>query len=81
MNPFAILIIDDEEAQLVSLKSFLSKRGYDIFTSTSGKEGINIINNNVIDLVLSDFRMPEWNGLEVLKKVKELNPEIDVVIS
>ena len=80
MNPFAILIIDDEEAQLVSLKSFLSKRGYDIFTSTSGKEGINIINNNVIDLVLSDFRMPEWNGLEVLKKVKELNPEIDVVI-
>ena len=51
-----------------------------MFTTTSGKEGLNIINNNVIDLVLSDFRMPEWNGLEVLKKVKELNPEIDVVI-
>ena len=80
MNPFTILIIDDEEAQLISLKSFLSKRGYEVFTKTSGKEGLNIINNNVIDLVLSDFRMPEWNGLEVLKKVKELNPEIDVVI-
>jgi len=80
MNSFSILIIDDEEAQLVSLKSFLSKRGYDVFTTTSGKEGINIINNNLIDLVLSDFRMPEWNGLKVLKKVKELNPEIDVVI-
>jgi len=80
MNSFSILIIDDEEAQLVSLKSFLSKRGYDVFATTSGKESINIINNNVIDLVLSDFRMPDWNGLKVLKKVKELNPEIDVVI-
>jgi len=58
----------------------LSKRGYDVFATTSGKESINIINNNVIDLVLSDFRMPDWNGLKVLKKVKELNPEIDVVI-
>jgi len=80
MNPFTILIIDDEEAQLISLKSFLSKRGYEVFTKTSGREGLNIINNNVVDLVLTDFRMPEWNGLEVLKKVKELNPEIDVVI-
>lgn len=80
MNPFSILIIDDEEAQLLSLKSFLTKRGYDVYTTTSGQEGLKIINNNVIDLVLSDFRMPEWNGLVVLRKVKELNPEIDVVI-
>lgn len=80
MNQFSIIIIDDEEAQLLSLKSYLTKRGYEVFTTTSGKESLNIINNNVVDLVISDFRMPEWNGLEVLKKVKELNPEIDVVI-
>ena len=49
LSPWKILIIDDEEAQLLSLKSFLSKRGYDVFTSTSGEEGIQIINNNVIN--------------------------------
>ena len=80
MNQFTILIIDDEQAQLISLKSFLIKRGHEVFTTTSGKEAMDIIGDNVIDVVLSDFRMPEWNGLEVLKKVKQLNPEIDVVI-
>ena len=80
MNNLSILIIDDEEAQLVSLKSFLRRRGYEIFTASNGREGLEIVQSNTIDLVLTDFRMPEWDGLFVLGKIKELNPDIDVVV-
>jgi len=80
MDRLSILIIDDEPAQLISLKSFLSRRGYEIFTAESGADGFEIVQNNTVDLVLTDYRMPEWNGLEVLKKIKALNPEIDVVV-
>ncbi len=75
-----ILIIDDEPAQLTSLKSFLNRRQYEVYTATSGPDGLAIAAEHTIDLVLTDFRMPGWSGLEVLEKIKALNPEIDVVV-
>lgn len=80
MKNLSILLIDDEQSQLDSLKRFLSKRGNIVFTTTSGKEGLEIIKENRIDLVISDYRMPVMSGLEVLESVKEINPGIDVVI-
>ncbi len=80
MNKLSILIIDDEEAQLISLKSFLKRRNYEIFTASDGPEGLNIAQQNLINIVLTDFRMPEWDGFTVLNKIKELNPDIDVVV-
>ncbi len=80
MNTLSILLIDDEPAQLQSLKSFLSRRGYQVFTAGDGPSGFKIVQENTIDLVLTDYRMPEWNGFVVLRKLKELNPEIDVVV-
>jgi two-component system NtrC family response regulator len=80
MNKFSVLLIDDEESQLQSLKSFLSKRNYDVFTTDSGEAGYQIASNNLIDIVLTDFSMPGWDGAKVLSSIKNLNPEIDVVI-
>ena len=80
MQTLSILVIDDEESQIHSFRSFLERRGYMVFTAASGPAGYEIVKNNTIDLILSDFRMPEWTGFTVLKKIKELNPEIDVVI-
>jgi two-component system NtrC family response regulator len=80
MDELSILIIDDEETQLKSLSSFLIRRKYTVFTSTSGPEGYDIAKSNQLDLVFSDFRMPEWDGLTVVKKLKELNPDIDIVV-
>lgn len=80
MSRFSILIIDDEQAQLVSLKSFLSRRGFDVFTASSGPGGLETAQLNTIDLVLTDFRMPEWDGSRVLAEMKSLNPDIDVVV-
>jgi DNA-binding NtrC family response regulator len=80
MKKLSILLVDDEESILASIKSFLSRRGHEIFTASNGQEGIDIVKNNVIDLVLTDYRMPIKNGLEVLKETKEINPSIDVVV-
>lgn len=80
MKEFNVLIIDDEEAQLASLKSFLSKRNYTVFTSVSGEGGYNIVKENQIDIILTDFQMPGWNGLDVVKNIKQLNPGIDIVV-
>ncbi len=80
MNKLSILLIDDEESILISLKSFLQRRGNTIYTANNGAKGIEIISENIIDLVLTDYRMPEKNGLEVLEETKKINPNIDVVI-
>ena len=79
-SEMTILIIDDEETQLKSLESFLKRREFQTYTAREGESGYEIARKNTIDLVLSDYRMPGWNGLVVLRKMKELNPEIDVVI-
>ncbi|MCK4754193.1 MAG: sigma-54-dependent Fis family transcriptional regulator, partial [Calditrichia bacterium] len=80
MSEFRILLIDDEPAQITSIKSFLKRRDYVILTASSGQEGLSFINDGNVDLVFTDFRMPEMNGLEVVQKIKKINPEIPVVV-
>lgn len=80
MKNFSILIIDDEESQLQSLRSYLSKRDYEIFTSNNGEAGIKTAETNLIDIVLTDYNMPGLNGMQVLKNIKSINPEIEIVV-
>jgi len=80
MSDFRILLIDDEPAQIMSLKSFLKRRNYTILTANSGNEGLTFIDDGNVDLVFTDFRMPDMNGLEVVQKIKKFNPEIPVVV-
>ncbi|MFA5659662.1 MAG: sigma-54 dependent transcriptional regulator [Oscillospiraceae bacterium] len=81
MRKLSILLIDDEENQLRSLKSFLSKRNLEIYTAANGLKGFEIVKNNPVDIVITDYRMPEWDGLKTLQMIKEFNPGIDVIIS
>ncbi len=80
MENLSILLIDDEQTQLLSLKSFLVKRNFKVYTAESGMRGFEILQNNLIDIVLTDFRMPEWSGFDVVKKFKEFNPEVEIVV-
>jgi CheY-like chemotaxis protein len=74
MKDFSILLIDDEPAQITSIKSFLMRRHFKVLTAGSGDEGLGIINNGNIDLILTDYRMPGLSGLDVVRKVKSINP-------
>lgn len=80
MKNISVLIIDDEESQIESIKGFLRRRNYNVYAAYNGADGIKLITENAIDVVLTDYRMPGLSGLEVLIKVKEINPDIDVVV-
>ncbi len=80
MISLSTIIIDDNATQREILSGFLKKIGCHVETSESGEQGIEIIKKTYIDVVITDFRMDGMNGLEVLQKVKEINPEIQVVI-
>ena len=80
MKNYNILIIDDEKSQRDILQGYLAKKGYKVFAAESGSQGIKIIIENLVDIVLSDYKMPEMTGLEILAKVSQINPEISFVI-
>lgn len=80
MNNYSILIIDDEKSQRDILTGYLKKKGFKIFSASSGEEGIKIADQNLIDIILSDYKMSGMTGLEVLKEVKKINPQISFAI-
>jgi two-component system probable response regulator PhcQ len=69
-----ILIVDDEENILNSLKRLLRKEPYEILTAIDGEEGLKILDDHQVDLIVSDLKMPQMNGIEFLKRAKEKNP-------
>jgi len=80
MNDYNILLIDDEATQRDILCGYLKKKGYKILSASSGEDGINITKNSSIDIILSDFKMTDLNGIQVLEQVRKINPEISFVI-
>jgi len=75
-----ILIIDDEVSICNGCKMILSENGYDVDISLSGREGLEKIINNSFDLVLLDIRLPDMNGIDILKKIKIKNKDTCVII-
>lgn len=75
-----ILIIDDDESMVETLSTFLNKQGYKIFTTTDGNKGIEIIRKERPDLVISDLRMPEISGLEVLEAATNIIDNLLVIV-
>ncbi|ALP52949.1 hypothetical protein Tel_07160 [Candidatus Tenderia electrophaga] len=70
----ALLIVDDEENIIRALKRLLRSDGYVIYTANSGRDGLDLLDQNDIHVILSDMRMPEMNGAEFLAKAKQSHP-------
>jgi DNA-binding NtrC family response regulator len=68
-----ILVVDDEPEMLFSVRNLL-RREFDVHTASSGAEGIKILQEHVIHLVMTDQRMPEMTGVELLQRVKNEHP-------
>lgn len=66
-----ILVIDDDKLVLMTLKRLLAKEGYKITTATSGMIALKQIENEEFDLILSDIKMPEMDGVETVRKIRE----------
>ena len=80
-NKGTVLIVDDEEMVLTSLSTLLSlETDYDVKTFVSAAKAIEHLQFNSVDLIISDFLMPEMNGLEFLTKAKSFRPEVPRII-
>ncbi len=75
-----ILVLDDEEIIQTSARRVLEPAGYWVKTTASPKEALELTRTFSIDLVLSDLKMPEMDGLEFLKRIKEVSPATEVII-
>ncbi|MBN2417402.1 sigma-54-dependent Fis family transcriptional regulator [bacterium] len=80
MKNAKILIVEDNDDLLFTLNQVLKKEGYKLYSAASGEEAVKLINNELIDLVLLDLRLPKMNGIEVLQKIKERDPDILVLM-
>lgn len=75
-----ILIVDDEKNYPLILSAVLEEEGYETLTANSGKEALEILSSAEIDLIITDMKMPEMDGIELLEKIKLNDPEMPVLI-
>jgi anti-anti-sigma factor len=80
MNEKLILVVDDEPDICGELSGFLSSKGFQVIIAHNGKDGSKLFKQHQPILVLSDYKMPVMNGIEMLKEIKALNKDIHVVL-
>lgn len=75
-----ILIVDDEPDICLLLKKYFKKKGFDAESQPTGEAAIKWLKSNAADLVICDFKLPDYTGLEILQKIKIINAGIQVII-
>lgn len=75
-----ILVIDDEKPTLSMFRLFLNTYGFTVFTAENGEAGLEVFQKENPAIVITDIKMPGMDGLEVLKRIKALNPLAEVII-
>ncbi|HEV8584709.1 MAG TPA: sigma-54 dependent transcriptional regulator, partial [Methylomirabilota bacterium] len=80
MEAAKILVVDDERSILVLLKEALGQWGYQVTTAASATEALGILKSELFDALITDIRMPDMSGLELLREVKKQDESIEVVM-
>ena len=80
MRKYSILLVDDDPIITAGTGSDLQEKGYEVTTANSGERAIELLNKSSFDLVITDLVMTPVNGIGVLEKSKEINPEMMVII-
>jgi len=75
-----ILVVDDERSMREFLTIMLQKDGHDVASASNGKEAVDCIVQKTFDIVITDLKMPQLDGIDVLKTVKESAPETVVIM-
>jgi two-component system NtrC family response regulator len=75
-----ILVVDDEKNYLLVLSAILEDEGYEVITALSGAEALEIQKTSDLDLILTDMKMPGMDGIQLLEKVKSVDPDLPVIV-
>lgn len=76
----SILVVDDEPHSLFGISEILSEEGFHTITAENGKEALERFKTNSIDLVITDEKMPDLNGMDLLIEIKKINPDVPVIL-
>ncbi|MBI5558401.1 MAG: response regulator [Deltaproteobacteria bacterium] len=76
-----ILLVDDEESIHLLYREELEEEGYEVHSALSGEEALDKLHIIMPDLVILDINMPGMNGIDVLRRMKEINQELPVILS
>jgi DNA-binding response OmpR family regulator len=79
-SPFHILLMEDEVSMANGLKMVLQEEGYDVDLAMTGQSALDKFDRKSFDLLLADLRLPDIDGMEVIKQVKEKRPETEAII-
>ncbi|HZD40766.1 MAG TPA: response regulator, partial [Terriglobales bacterium] len=75
-----ILVVDDEPSQRELVSGYLKKQGYEVFIAASGDQALELFRRQPVELILTDQRMPNLSGLDLLKAARAINPETQGVV-
>ena len=73
-------MVEDDEANRTLVTTILTKENYRVLEAKEGREALDLLRKEPIDLILTDFRMPEMDGMDLLKAARKLKPHIDVIL-
>lgn len=79
-SPKTILLVEDSEPAIIQIKDFLEESGYNILTARAGSEALDIISHTIPDAMILDLMMPEVDGFEVLKTLREAEPTAHIPV-
>ena len=75
-----VLVVDDEKTVCNSCRKILTQEGYNVDVALSGEEALSKVKANGFDVVITDWKMPEIDGLELARRIKSENPDIAVIL-
>jgi CheY-like chemotaxis protein len=78
--PYTILVVDDEPGIRTMVQFELSQQGHNILTADSGVRALEILESSHVDLILTDMRMPQMDGLDLVAKVRNTRPAIPIIL-
>jgi CheY-like chemotaxis protein len=75
-----ILLVDDNKLGLVARKSVLEELGYSISTAAHGEEALAQFTNGGFDLIITDYKMPKMDGLQLIVRIREQSPDVPIIL-
>lgn len=79
-RPVRVLVVDDDKEHREALGRILSREGYAVILAADGREALEIVSRDAVELVITDLRMPDLTGMDLLRQVKAIRPETAVLL-